>query len=102
MPAAPPFPVTLADGLIVTLRQATYDLDGLAYGPLDTASILSPRVAAQTIGLGLLEAIPAGVILGRQDPEDADGDGISGRASMAPGPRLGRFGLKAASATIRD
>lgn len=98
-------PVFLADGLRLTLRQPTYAAANLAYGPLDPATILSPRLAPQMIGLGLLEAIPAEDILAREDPDDSNGDGISGRANMAhgpDGPRLGRFGLKAASATIRD
>lgn len=59
------------------------------------------------IGLGLLEAIPAADILAREDPGDADGDGISGRANIVIDPGtgqsvLGRFGLKAGKATIRD
>ena len=32
--------------------------------------------------MGLLEAIPAQDILATADPDDADGDGISGRANM--------------------
>jgi CxxC motif-containing protein (DUF1111 family) len=53
-------------------------------------------------GLGLVEAVPDEVILGDADPDDADGDGISGRAGRAPDGRLARFGRKAESATIRD
>ena len=51
-------------------------------------------------GLGLLEAIPDETILAREDPDDADGDGISGRASWLPDGRLGRIGAKAYRATI--
>ena len=43
--------------------------------------MLSPRVAPQMIGLGLLEAIPEADIRARADPDDKDGDGISGRAN---------------------
>ena len=43
--------------------------------------MLSPRVAPQRIGLGLLEAIPAADILALADPQDHNGDGISGRAN---------------------
>lgn len=53
-------------------------------------------------GLGLLEAIPDETVLAREDPEDADGDGISGRASRLPDGRLGRMGNKAYRATIFD
>ncbi|WP_339107953.1 di-heme oxidoredictase family protein [Thioclava sp. GXIMD4216] len=68
--------------------------------------LTSLRVAPQIIGLGLLEAIPEADILMHADPEDADGDGISGRAQYAPGPdgavRLGRFGHKAGMARLVD
>jgi len=57
------------------------------------------------IGLGLLEAIPVQDILAGADPDDKDGDGISGRAqivmSTAHGvPMLGRFGLKAGQPSL--
>jgi CxxC motif-containing protein (DUF1111 family) len=100
-------PVTLADGTVVSLRRPTYSLADLAYGPLHPEAMLSPRVAPQMIGLGLLEAIPAEDILANADPDDADGDGISGRAqivwSRAHGvPMLGRFGHKAGSPTVLE
>lgn len=53
-------------------------------------------------GLGLIEAIPEERILVNADPDDADGDGISGRAGRARGGLLARFGRKADVATIRD
>ena len=100
-------PVTLADGTVVSLRQPTYSVSDLGYGPMDPAVMLSPRVAPQMIGLGLLEAIPAADILARQDPGDADGDGISGRAQIVLSveygvPMLGRFGLKGGAPTVKE
>jgi CxxC motif-containing protein (DUF1111 family) len=100
-------PVTLADGATVTLRAPTYAIVDPAYGALQADHMLSPRVAPQMIGLGLLEAIPAADILAREDPDDRDGDGISGRANIVPSrefgtPMLGRFGLKAAAPTVRE
>lgn len=70
---------------------------------------VSLRLPPPVFGVGLIEAIPDSVILALADPNDADGDGISGRANMVtspdfvpagepgggPGPRLGRFGRKA-------
>lgn len=53
-------------------------------------------------GLGLVEAIPDETILAREDPDDADGDGISGRAGRTPDGRLGRFSRKAELATIME
>ncbi len=101
-----PLPVTLADGSVVTLRAPVYSVstDGAALHP---ETMLSPRIAPQMIGLGLLEAIAAADILAKADPLDTDGDGISGRTSIVPSlqvgaPMLGRFGLKAGAATIMD
>ncbi|QQA43805.1 di-heme oxidoredictase family protein [Pelagovum pacificum] len=100
-------PVELSGGESASLRAPTYDVVDLGYGPLAEGAMLSPRVAPQMIGLGLLEAIPAADILANVDPEDEDGDGISGRANIVWSgefgmPMLGRFGLKAGMATIRE
>ena len=97
--------VTLADGTAVSLRHPTYSADNLGYGPLADGAMLSPRVAPQMIGLGLLEAIPANDILANADPDDVDNDGISGRPNIVwslehDQPMLGRFGLKAGNPTI--
>jgi CxxC motif-containing protein (DUF1111 family) len=100
-------PVPLADGTTVSLRAPTYAIAGPAYGPLAGDILLSPRVAPQMIGLGLIEAIPAADILALADPDDANGDGISGRPQIVPSvefaiPMLGRFGLKAGTPTIKE
>jgi CxxC motif-containing protein (DUF1111 family) len=100
-------PVTLADGTIVTLRSPGYAVAEPAYAPLHPDAMLSPRIAPQMIGLGLLEAIPSADILAHADPDDANGDGISGRPNIVTGlqygtPMLGRFGLKAGVPTIRE
>jgi len=92
-------PVRLAGGETASLRVPTYEVTGLAYGSLDESVQVSPRVAPQMIGLGLIEAIHENDVLALEDPDDADGDGISGRANRAMGfdgeIRLGRFGWKA-------
>ena len=97
--------VVLSDGETATLRHPQYGIDNLGYGPLHPDAMLSPRVAPQMIGLGLLEAIPAADILANADPDDRDGDGISGRAQIVLSaqygtPMLGRFGLKAGQPSI--
>ncbi|NRB36210.1 MAG: c-type cytochrome [Rhodobacteraceae bacterium] len=99
--------VQLSGGETASLRAPTYQAAELGYGPLHPAAMLSPRVAPQMIGLGLLEAIPAADILAKADPDDADGDGISGRPNIVwsveyDQPMLGRFGLKAGSPTVRE
>ena len=99
-------PVTLGDGTVVTLRKPTYGITDLAYGPMSESVMISPRVAPPMIGLGLLEDVPAEDILAHADPDDADGDGISGKPNHVLDPvsgkiMIGRFGWKAGAATIR-
>ncbi len=53
-------------------------------------------------GLGLVEGIPDGTISRGEDPDDADGDGISGRVGRTADGRLARFGRKAEVATILE
>ncbi|MGE8940369.1 di-heme oxidoredictase family protein [Leptospira interrogans] len=98
-------PVTLAGGEVVSLRKPTYSIADLGYGPMHPKTMISPRMTPQMIGLGLLEAIPEADILARDDPDDRDGDGISGRANRVwsaenKRPMLGRFGWKAGQPTV--
>jgi CxxC motif-containing protein (DUF1111 family) len=53
-------------------------------------------------GSGLIEAIPEETILELADPDDENGDGISGRVSRLADGRLGRFRRKADRAVIYD
>ena len=66
----------------------------------------SARIAPQLVGMGLLEAIPEASILALADENDGNGDGISGKAQKVTDPvtgqvRLGRFGYKAATFSVR-
>ena len=97
--------VALADGETASLRVPAYGVTGLRYGPLHPRAMLSPRVTPPIIGMGLLEAVPEEDILAGADPDDADGDGISGRANRVWSdehrkPMLGRFGWKAGQPTV--
>ena len=100
-------PVELAGGQVVTLRKPTYSVTNLAYGPLHPKVMLSPRIAPPMIGLGLVEAIPEADIRANADPDDRDGDGISGRPNEVwshaeARVKLGRFGWKAGAPSILD
>ncbi len=100
-------PVKLGDGTMVSLRRPTYSITDLKYGPLHPKTMLSPRVAPPMIGLGLIEVIPEDQIRADADPDDKDGDGISGRAhevwSLDDNRlMLGRFGWKAGAPSIRQ
>lgn len=96
----------LAGGERASLRKPEYRIADPGYGPLAADAMISPRIAPATLGLGLLEAIHPTDILAGADPEDLDGDGISGRAAMVRDPEsgqvmLGRFGWKATAPTVR-
>ncbi|KPB00994.1 thiol oxidoreductase [Ahrensia marina] len=98
--------VQLKDGTEVSLRKPEYSVSDLAYGPLHEDTTLSPRIAPPMIGLGLLEAIHPADIIKNADPDDIDGDGISGKFAIAREPdtdglTLGRFGWKAENPNVR-
>jgi CxxC motif-containing protein (DUF1111 family) len=100
-------PGTLPDGTPYSLRKPTYRIAELGYGELGPDVLVSPRVAPQVIGMGLLEAVPEEEILSRADPLDEDGDGISGRPNRVWDVALaatvvGRFGWKANQPTVRQ
>jgi CxxC motif-containing protein (DUF1111 family) len=93
-------PGVFADKSPYSLAKPTLLLDQLGYGPLPPEALLSPRIAPPVFGLGLLEAIPEAAIVALADPDDLDGDGISGRPNrvfdvVSGATRLGRFGWKA-------
>ena len=80
---------------------------------LRTAGILPERIpvsatavtelrAPALYGIGLVEAIEDEDILIKADPDDQDGDGISGRPGLGPNGSLGRFGSKAQHATLSE
>ena len=95
------------DGEAFSLRHPVYTVINPAFGPLHPDTMISPRIAQATIGMGLLEAIPDQRILDLADPDDSDGDGVSGRPNMVLDIRLGtevigRFGWKANQPTIEQ
>lgn len=71
---------------------------------------LSRRLPPPVFGVGLIEAIPDAAILALADPDDLDGDGISGRPNWVTppayvhgaGPALGRFGRKAQVSSLLE
>jgi CxxC motif-containing protein (DUF1111 family) len=100
-------PGTFPDGEEYALLGPIYWIEDAAYGPMAGELAISPRVAPQMIGLGLLEAIPEERLLELADPDDADGDGISGRTNLVPDVTtgelvIGRFGWKCEQPTVRQ
>ena len=95
---------TLADGTVISLRKPIFTLVD-SYIALPSNILLSPRIATPVFGLGLLEAISEADILSKQDINDLDNDGISGKANYVWDPvlgqtKLGRFGWKANSSSV--
>ncbi|MEM6743800.1 MAG: di-heme oxidoredictase family protein [Pseudomonadota bacterium] len=95
-----PVPGTYGDGTPYELRKPIYSVVGLNYGPMGDDVMVSPRAPLSLYGLGLLEAISDETLLSWADPDDLDGDGISGKVNRvhdaATGETaIGRFGWKA-------
>ena len=98
---------SFADGTPYELQKPIISFTDLGYGPIGDNIQVSPRVGTPMIGLGLLEAVPSAAILALADPDDRDGDGISGRPNMVEDrthgdTRLGRFGWKAGQPSVRQ
>ncbi|NIG55622.1 thiol oxidoreductase [Chitinophaga sp. Cy-1792] len=95
---------TYADHSVTTLRKPAYTLQN-PYLPLPAGLMTSPRMAPPFFGLGLLQLIPESTILSYADENDQNKDGISGRPNYVYDPvqqkiMLGRFGMKANTATL--
>ena len=95
------------DGTKYSLRKPKYHLTDLAYGNMHEQVLLSGRVAPQMIGLGLLEEIPLNALEKHADPNDVDGNGISGRFNQVWNVdegkvTVGRFGWKASQPTVKQ
>lgn len=97
--------IMYGDGEAVTLREPRVDVRTPDGGFLPSGVKMSYRIGPPMIGLGLLEAIPVATLESLADPDDADGDGISGRLNMVWDPEqqatvVGRFGWKANTSTL--
>jgi CxxC motif-containing protein (DUF1111 family) len=87
---------TLSDGTRVELRQPRIRIDG--QDQLADLAWISPRLAPDLHGAGLLERVPLAWLAAQADPDDLDGDGISGAVVMGQYGEQdiepGRFGWK--------
>jgi len=98
---------TLKDGEQVSLRKPALRIEQLGYGELAANVQTSVRMAPMLTGLGLLEAVPESQLLAWADPEDTNGDGISGRTNRVwdvtkQSKELGRFGWKAEQPNLKQ
>lgn len=93
------------DGEPYSLRRPRLGITLAGGAPLSARVQLSARIPPPIFGLGLLEAIPDDTLRALADPDDQDGDGVSGRVNEVwdverKEPRLGRFGWKANEPTL--
>lgn len=98
---------TYADGSQVTLQKPIYNLINLGYGATAAGLLVSPRIANQMAGLGLLEAVDESVFIGFANEQAGNVDGVSGRVNYvydyeSNSARMGRFGWKANEPSIRQ
>ena len=87
------------DGASFSLRKPNYSFQGV------TPAYFSARLAPPLVGMGLLEAVSESTLTALADPNDSNGDGISGRLQTVLDPetgvpRLGRFTGKAGQARL--
>ncbi len=71
-----------------------------AYSALHADTRAGGRISPQLLGLGLLDLVSDDAILALEDPDDLNGDGISGRVHRLPNGSIGRFGWKATQPTL--
>ena len=87
---------TLGDGTAVELRRPRITIDG--EDKLADLAWISPRLAPDLHGTGLLERVPLTWLAAQADPDDLNGDGISGAVVMGQYGEQdiepGRFGWK--------
>lgn len=93
------------DGTPYVLKKPSYSFSDLGYGPMHPQVMVSPRIAPQVIGLGLLEAIEEKDVLNnakRQAAQPGPIKGVPNRVwdAYAQKDMLGRFGWKANVATL--
>lgn len=93
------------DGTPYVLKKPSYSFSELGYGPMHPEVMVSPRIAPQVIGLGLLEAIEEKDVLHNAEQQAARIDSINGTPNYvwdayANKEMLGRFGWKANVASL--
>jgi CxxC motif-containing protein (DUF1111 family) len=94
------------DGTVYNLRSPRLKINAAdPQKPIPAGMLTSLRIPPAVFGSGLLEALPEADILAHADPDDRDGDKISGRPNYAwdlsqQKLALGRFGHKANSPNL--
>lgn len=98
-------PGTFEDGTPYSLRMPTYGIVDGQYGTLQAT--ISPRIAQQLCGVGLLDAVSITTLMQYVDETDSDGDGISGKINYVIDDQtgqldVGKFGWKAGKTSLMN
>lgn len=93
-------PGQFADGTRYSLRKPHYSFTNLGYGPMHPKTLVSPRIAPQVAGVGLIDAIAAEDILQNARDQASRSDAIRGVPNQVVDAftgktAVGRFGWKA-------
>lgn len=94
---------TFEDGTSYSLQKPEYSIIDGQYGALQ--AVISPRIAQQLCGVGLLDAVSEATLMQYVDEADADGDGISGKINNVIDDEtgligIGKFGWKATKTSL--
>lgn len=89
------------ENLRIQVTPMTRELGGASVRSVSDADHTARFTIPFVFGLGLVDAIPLEVIEAMADPDDLDGDGISGRVGVDADGRPARFGRKADVASLR-
>ncbi|NIR45874.1 MAG: hypothetical protein GWN99_15690 [Gemmatimonadetes bacterium] len=84
------------------VTQALRDALGIDSEPIPDGASQGTRTTPDVFGFGLLDAVPNETLLEMADPDDEDGDGISGRVGRFFDGRIARFGRKALIPTLAE
>jgi CxxC motif-containing protein (DUF1111 family) len=98
-------PLVEEGGFVIQLHvtpalKAALGIDSEPFPPSATARAM--RTTPVLFGRGLLDLVPDSEILSYADPDDRDGDGVSGRPNHFVDGRIGRFGRKALVPKLAD
>ncbi|HEX7672300.1 MAG TPA: di-heme oxidoredictase family protein [Polyangiaceae bacterium] len=93
-------PGNYADGTTYTLRRPVYAIKDTPDGPLAPDVMIAPRIAPQTVGLGLLEAVSEGTMLDLAKKNGGHPNHVWD--DHAGATVIGRFGLKANQPSVQQ
>ena len=98
---------TYGDGESWQLRRPVLLFSELAYGPIDSSVLRSARVPPSLNTSGKIEKVNDSSIITGADPDDLDGDNISGRpnfvrSKITGSNQIGRFGWKAGKYNLKE